>query len=196
MTTSRRAFLGTIGGAGAVWLAASWAERLEAGTYAALAGRQDPRPPFVNLSAADAADLEAMTAQIIPTDDTPGAREARVIYFIDRGLGTFARDEKADLEKGLADLRRIVARRYPRLRPAPAFAALDAARQLAVMRVLEKSNPAFFTHVREATLAGMFSNPEYGGNYQKAGWKLIGFEDRFSWAPPFGWYDRAENLRG
>jgi len=22
------------------------------------------------------------------------------------------------------------------------------------------------------------------------GWKWIGFDDRFSWAPPFGWYDR------
>jgi hypothetical protein len=36
----------------------------------------------------------------------------------------------------------------------------------------------------------MFANPEYGGNFQKTGWKLIGFTDQFSWAAPFGWYDR------
>jgi gluconate 2-dehydrogenase gamma chain len=195
MTTSRRAFLGTIGGAGAVWLTASWAERLEAGGYAAQVS-DDPRPPFVNLSAADAADLEAMAAQIIPTDDTPGAREARVIYFIDRALGTFARAEKPALEKGLAALRLQVARMYPRPRPAPAFAALDGTRQLAVMRIMEKSHPEFFGAVRQATIAGMFSNPEYGGNHQKSGWKLIGFEDRFSWQAPFGWYDRDGRSRG
>jgi gluconate 2-dehydrogenase gamma chain len=38
----------------------------------------------------------------------------------------------------------------------------------------------------------MLSNPEYGGNFNKMGWKLIGFDDRFSWAPPFGWYDANE----
>jgi hypothetical protein len=36
----------------------------------------------------------------------------------------------------------------------------------------------------------MFANPEYGGNRDKIGWKMIGFDDRFSWGPPFGWYDR------
>ena len=39
-------------------------------------------------------------------------------------------------------------------------------------------------------LAGMLAFPEYGGNYNKIGWKWIGFDDRFSWAAPFGWYDR------
>jgi len=43
--------------------------------------------------------------------------------------------------------------------------------------------------LRGATVTGMFANPEYGGNANKAGWKLIGFDDRFSWAAPFGWYD-------
>ena len=36
----------------------------------------------------------------------------------------------------------------------------------------------------------MLANPEYGGNSDKIGWKLIGFDDRFSWGAPFGWYDR------
>jgi hypothetical protein len=26
------------------------------------------------------------------------------------------------------------------------------------------------------------------------GWKLIGFEDEFSFEPPFGYYDRPENI--
>jgi hypothetical protein len=36
----------------------------------------------------------------------------------------------------------------------------------------------------------MFSSPKYGGNYQGSGWKLIGFEDRHVFTPPFGYYDR------
>ena len=32
-----------------------------------------------------ALEVEEMAAQIIPTDETPGAREARVVAFIDRG---------------------------------------------------------------------------------------------------------------
>ena len=38
----------------------------------------------------EAVEVEAIAARIIPTDDTPGAREAGVIYFIDRSLVTFA----------------------------------------------------------------------------------------------------------
>ena len=37
---------------------------------------------------------------------------------------------------------------------------------------------------------GFLANPEYGGNYEQAGWKHIGFEDRFFFTPPFGFYDR------
>jgi len=40
-------------------------------------------------------------------------------------------------------------------------------------------------------MLGMFSHPEHGGNYQKIGWQLIGYRDQYSWAPPFGYYDRA-----
>ena len=37
--------------------------------------------------------------------------------------------------------------------------------------------------------AEFLANPEYGGNTGKAGWRAIGFDDRFVWAEPFGWYD-------
>ena len=82
---SRRQFLAASGAAAAaVWVAAEARDLLAAGMHAAQATR------FEVLSPADAADLEAATAQIIPTDATPGAREARVIYFIDKSLATFA----------------------------------------------------------------------------------------------------------
>ena len=42
-------------------------------------------------------------------------------------------------------------------------------------------------------MLGMFSHPVHGGNYQKIGWKLIGYVDQYSWAPPFGYYDRGQS---
>ncbi len=36
---------------------------------------------------------------------------------------------------------------------------------------------------------GFLGNPSYGGNRDHVGWKLIGFEDRMAFQPPFGYYD-------
>jgi hypothetical protein len=43
---------------------------------------------------------------------------------------------------------------------------------------------------------GFLAKPEYGGNYNRAGWKLIGFEDQMTYQPPFGYYDAEENKQG
>ena len=40
---------------------------------------------------------------------------------------------------------------------------------------------------------GLITNPEYGGNRDKLGWALIGFEDTYRYEPPFGYYDRNEH---
>jgi gluconate 2-dehydrogenase gamma chain len=185
---SRRAFLSAMGvGAGAVWIAAETGQLAASGSHAWTAIRKMPPPPFDVLSAEQAADLAAIAAQIIPTDETPGAREAGVIYFIDRSLSTFAKQQRPMLEKGWKDLQKRVAKMYP---GKSAFVSLSDAQQIAVLTALEKEKSPFFQNMRGATIAGMFSNPEYGGNRDKIGWKLLGFDDRFSWAAPFGWYDR------
>lgn len=46
-----------------------------------------------------------------------------------------------------------------------------------------------FEAARVATITGFLANPEYGRNAGKTGWRAIGFDDRFVWAEPFGWYD-------
>ena len=89
---SRRSLLQAIAPTiGAAALPFSWAEiaqaSQEAHAHAASHAAGEARLSF--LSAAEAADVEAVAAQIIPTDDTPGAREAGVVYFIDRALGSF-----------------------------------------------------------------------------------------------------------
>lgn len=181
LSLTRRGFLAAAGSAAAAWLAFESRDVLAAGMHAAHAQR------FDHLSPADAVDIEAACAEIIPTDDTPGAREAKVVYFIDKALGTFAKDQRDVFAKGAHELRTRAAKRRAGAR---SFAGLPAADRIAVIASLEKDKHPFFDALRGATIAGMFANPEYGGNHDKAGWKLIGFDDRFSWAEPFGWYDR------
>ena len=179
---SRRQFVSAAASsAAAAWLAFETRDVLAAGLHAMRAER------FELLSASDAADLEAATSQIIPSDGTPGAREAHVVHFIDRSLATFAKDQRPTFAKGMKELRKRAAKIQ---RGAPSFAALSNERQIAVIASLEKDKHPFFDVLRGVTIAGMLANPEYGGNFNKTGWKMIGFSDQFSWAQPFGWYDR------
>ena len=84
---SRRQFIAATGvTAASIWLTAEARDVIAAGVHAAQAKH------FEVLSDADAADIEAAAAQIIPSDGgTPGAREARVVYFMDQSLATSPR---------------------------------------------------------------------------------------------------------
>lgn len=46
-----------------------------------------------------AAEIEALAAQIIPSDDSPGAMEAGVVYFIEGALATFDQEPARDLPR-------------------------------------------------------------------------------------------------
>jgi gluconate 2-dehydrogenase gamma chain len=185
---ARRQFLrlsaNTIGG---VWLAAALGEVASGAVLSC-------SPPnyaagWHTFTDVDAAVVDAMAALIIPTDESPGAREAGVVQFIDRSLSTFAKDQQQLFVTGLADLKVRVRAAHP---GADSFVKLDAAQQPALLHELESSKSEFFTAMLAATAAGMFANPEYGGNRDKIGWKLIGFDDRYFWQQPFGYYDRDE----
>lgn len=179
---SRRAFLQASGSlAGGAWLALQF-PGLAAAAEAAAAAR-DAGAAFLYLGAADAAALEAVAARIIPDDETPGARAAGVIHFIDQALGGFMAEAADELRRGVESLdERAAAAGQP-------FAGLDAAAQDAVLRGIEDT--PFFGLMQFLTVAGMFSLPSHGGNRHYAGWKLLGFEHRHGWAPPFGHYDAA-----
>jgi gluconate 2-dehydrogenase gamma chain len=183
---SRREFVSTAGSTLAVaWWAANLPGIRAAAAHAARAVR-DGRLAFETLAPDDAADLAALAEQIFPSDPgSPGAREAGVIHFIDRALGSFAADQAGPVRGALAEINRLAAERHP---DGGRFGALDAARQEALMPAVA-ALPAF-TPVRTLVVWGMFANPSYGGNRDLVGWKLLGFDDRFAWQPPFGYYDR------
>ncbi len=175
---SRRALL--IGSASA-WFVAHYAEILSAQDHVHAAGADRG---FAFFTPEQAAEVEAMAAQIIPTDQTPGAREARVINFIDRALVTFDSGNQSAYVDGLNELAAQTAKRFP---GKTKFSALTGAQQIELLTAIEQT--PFFNLVRTHTVTGFFSSPVHGGNYGKAGWELIGYDDSLDHSPPFGYYD-------
>src|SRR3954464_7548648 len=99
MSDNRRSFLlKSVGASTAAWLTANWPAEVAAAEKAQAMGS------FTFFNREQAATVDAMAAQIYPTTDTPGAKEAQVIYFIDLALVTFAQDKQDIYTKGLADV--------------------------------------------------------------------------------------------
>ena len=176
MSDSRRNFLfKTVGASSAAWLVANWPAQVAAAEKAMAMGN------FTFLSREQAAEIDAMAAQIYPSDSTPGAKEAQAIYFIDLALVTFAQDKQDVYAKGLADLSSRTGGK--------AFAALPSDQQLAILTAMETT--PFFKTVRDHTIMGMFASPQHGGNFHKIGWQQISFDDSLNFRAPFGAYDKA-----
>jgi gluconate 2-dehydrogenase gamma chain len=183
MHAGRRSFLASATGALAALAALDWSEVAQAAEHAHAAAA-DPSTSFANLTATQAACVTAIAARIVPTDDAPGATEAGVVYFIDRGLGSFLGAEREVFLKGLAEFEAQVAAAHA----GKAFTALPTETQDAFLKSIETT--AFFNQARLWTLFGLLASPAYGGNRDGVGWKLTGFEEAHSFTPPFGYYDR------
>jgi hypothetical protein len=182
---SRRSFLiASAAGVNAAWVAANYPGILAAQQSVQKAVDAGETPALAVFTADQAAEVEAITAQIIPTDDTPGAREAHCVYFIDRALATFSKNDRPTYVQGLRDLQAKVQQLYP---GATAFSKLTSDQQIKTLTEIEKT--PFFNLVRTHTVLGFFSRPEHGGNYNKVGYKLIGYDDSLNHKPPFGYYD-------
>ena len=175
-------------GATGAMLLAAWPEIASAAEYAERTVRSGQPQPLEHFDAATTKDLDAATAQIFPSDGSPGAREAGVIHFIDKAIGGMSPEIKAPLTGMVAVLNGEATKRFA---SKGRFAALTSAQQHELIEWLEKENGQLFGLLKGLTVTGMFANPSYGGNQNKVGWKLLGFRDQFSWAPPFGYYDRG-----
>lgn len=145
---------------------------------------------FSLLTEEEAQEFHAIAARIIPSDETPGATEAGVIYFIDNVLADNREAEHEMLREGLRELQVSAALNFN----ASYFHELEPEQQDTLLTEIEDT--PFFGTIRFLTIAGMFSLPEYGGNRDKIGYELIGFEDRHAWQPPFGSYDADYAERG
>jgi gluconate 2-dehydrogenase gamma chain len=109
----------------------------------------------------------------------PGARDARVLNYIDLALAGAYADLQDFYRRGLAQLDQYCRGTYHQ-----PFVRLNATQQDAVITALEEGKAtgftwptpqAFFETVRTHTMEGMFADPVYGGNRDFAGWRLVGF---------------------
>ena len=131
------------------------------------------------ISPTEARTLEAFLERIIPSDATgPGAREARVIRYIDRSLAGDLAAFRAAYSSALLALDAYSERKF-----GPAFAELSAAQQDAILTDMDRNQAtgfvpnakAVFEMIRTHAVQGMFGDPAHGGNANFVGWKLVRF---------------------
>jgi gluconate 2-dehydrogenase gamma chain len=193
-SSGRRRFLKSVG---AISAAAIPVTGTPAEPHAHPAGAKAEKYMF--LSAAEVAFLDAAVARLIPADELgPGAKEAGVTYFIDQqlfgGWGTMAKmyrqgpyaegTPQQGYQSPLTpqEIYRAAIREINHVLGKP-FEKLSAKEQDEVLRNLEENKLAlesvpsrfFFNMLLDSTIEGFFSDPIYGGNRDKAGWKLVGF---------------------
>lgn len=186
---TRRLFLQGSGTVAGGVLARAGIPAFIAATQAACTARTEGAA-FENISSAEAREFEAIAARIFPTTDTPGAREAGVIWFIDKTYGSIYEEYLADDRALLADFQSGVATMYS---GAELFSDLDEAEQDTYLTSRERTE--FFETVHFKTLAGVFGSSSWGGNQNNIGWKLVGMDGPpHAWSYPFGYYD-AEYMK-
>ncbi|MBA2526238.1 MAG: gluconate 2-dehydrogenase subunit 3 family protein [Pyrinomonadaceae bacterium] len=124
----------------------------------------------------ETATVDAVTARIIPSDERPGAREGRVVHFIDHLLATSNTIQQRLYREGLQQLNRLCQSRFK-----VQFANLSEAEQDKVLAQMERREIPewreagdFFSTIRNHTIEGMFSDPKYHGNAGRVGWGLMG----------------------
>ena len=192
----RRHFLKSVGALGAATIPATTGAQQHAHGAA-------KSEKYMFLSAAEVAFLDAAVARLIPADKLgPGAKEAGVTYFIDQqlfggwgmmakmyrqgphGEGTPQQGYQSPLtpqevyRAAIGEINAACTKQYGR-----AFEKLATAQQDEVLRALDEGKfpleavPArfFFNLLLDNTIEGFFSDPIYGGNRDKIGWKLVGF---------------------
>ena len=199
---NRRSFLVRAGtGLSTAWMATHWPALLSAATHARNAAKAVALPKFEFLTPEEAVEVAAITSRLIPSDDSPGAKEAGVVYFIDRGLITFDTDNQKTYREGLPELHARVTEMFPN---AKKFSELKTDDQDEVLHSFDQSASSgrrrpfrvrpgaqnFFDTVLQHTIAGYLIGPDYGANHDGVGWKLIGRENEHMFQAPFGYYDK------
>jgi hypothetical protein len=136
----------------------------------------------MSLTPAQRRALEAAAQRLIPADGSgPGAGEAGAIAYLERALAGPYSHHGGAYRRGVAALDEA-----SRAAGGGSFAALEPRRQDGVLAALESSEDAleraFFELLRAHVIEGMFGDPSWGGNIDRAGWRLLGYPGpRRSW---------------
>lgn len=154
-----------------------------AGSTAIIARSSRPSPPGLRFfTDHEAALLIEICEQLIPEDDTPGARETGAIHYIDRKLhGVFKRQQQA-YRRGLESFRVTCLREhgvpFGRISPAQKVEMLRAIEAGRAPRELwsDPSPQAFFNMVLAHTMQSFYGSPRHGGNKDYASYRMLGLD--------------------
>jgi gluconate 2-dehydrogenase subunit 3-like protein len=186
----------------AIWVSSHWPSLCSAATHARHAVQAPESAKLGFFTPAQAKEIEAICARIIPTTDTPGAREAGVVYFIDKALTTFAVEQQKDYQQGLPELE---ARTHEMFASVDKFSNATPEQQDEVLHSFDPPTDAkpsrrpnrqgngangFFETVRMHTIVAFLLDPDAGGDPKGVGWTVIGREREHMFHAPFGHYDK------
>ena len=118
---------------------------------------------------AQAETVDAICAQLIPADQDAGAKEARVVDFIDLQLAIRFKKHRAAYRQGVDAV--DAASRSAFGKP---FVDLAAAQQTEVLNVIEEKLPAFFDLILTHARQGFYGDPRHGGNRDRVSWRMLG----------------------
>ena len=129
---------------------------------------------FTALTVAEASTLDDLFEQLLPADESgPGASAIGVIQYLDRALSGAYAYHLETYRLGVYALDAESRRRFGK-----SFADTDSSQQSELIGALERNSApsfqaveakAFFELVRSHLQEGLFSDPVYGGNRDKAG---------------------------
>jgi gluconate 2-dehydrogenase gamma chain len=185
----------------AVWISAHWPAIASAAGHARQAAQSPAAAKLVFFTPDQAKEIDAITSRIIPSDETPGAHEAGVVYFIDRALTTFAVDDQKTYREGLPEMQARAHELFPSL---GRFSAGTAEQQDQILHSFDEQTPqnagrrpnrprsaaqSFFETLRTHTVVAFLLDPDDGGIPNGVGWKVINRERQHMFQPPFGNYD-------
>ena len=128
---------------------------------------------------AEALLVDAITEQIIPTDQDPGAIYAGVTNFIDRQLAGPYRRYRQAYRAGLAGVQETSRAMFRK-----PFESLSWDDQTALLKALEsgkapgstwlgQSSSAFFELIRDHTMQGYYGSPRHGGNRDYVSYRML-----------------------
>ena len=154
-----------------------------------------PGEPGLALSLTEAAFVTAAAAVLIPADElSPSGADLGLAVYIDRQLagawGNGARyyrqgphvagkpehgpqsplTPREQVRAGIAAAGAAVRQQFGK-----GLEDLAEPERIAALQALEAGQPAFFNLLLALTMEGLFADPIYGGNRDKAGWKMLGY---------------------
>ncbi|MDR1344795.1 MAG: gluconate 2-dehydrogenase subunit 3 family protein [Tannerellaceae bacterium] len=135
---------------------------------------------YRTFSPEEAGCLIALCEQVIPADDTPGATDAGVIFYIDTTVARYFPETVSRYKTGIASLQTYCLREH-----GSSFETLAQSVQTDIMKRMDTgdfpsedgwegvSPKSFMSMLTEHTMQGFYGPPRHGGNRNYASYRML-----------------------